>query len=109
MILEKLKKAVALKYDRDKDHAPRVTAKGRGRVAERIIELAREGGVPLSEDPDLVTALIQLDFDEEIPPDLYKAVAEVLAFAYRMNRRMKDMAEVMGPPDPASRPSRSSR
>ena len=108
MILEKLKKAVALTYDRDKDSAPRVTAKGRGRVAERIIELAREGGVPISEDPDLVTALIQLDFDEEIPPDLYKAVAEVLAFAYRMNRRMKDMAEAGGPPDSASRPSRSS-
>jgi len=89
-MLDKLKKAVALKYEPGKDGAPRVTAKGRGRVADRIIELAREGGVPLSEDPDLVGALIQLDFDEEIPPDLYRVVAEVLAFAYRLNRRVKE-------------------
>ena len=89
-MLDKLKKAVALKYEPGKDGAPRVTAKGRGRVADRIIELAREGGVPLSEDPDLVGALIQLDFDEEIPPDLYQVVAEVLAFAYRLNRRAKE-------------------
>jgi flagellar biosynthesis protein len=86
-MLDKLKKAVALRYDPGKDGAPRVAAKGRGRVAERIIELAREGGVPISEDPDLVKALIQLDFDEEIPPELYQVVAEVLAFAYRLNRR----------------------
>ncbi|MCF8061406.1 MAG: EscU/YscU/HrcU family type III secretion system export apparatus switch protein [Deltaproteobacteria bacterium] len=87
---DKLKKAVALKYEPGKDGAPRVTAKGRARVADRIIELAREGGVPISEDPDLVGALIQLDFDEEIPPELYQVVAEVLAFAYRLNRRMKE-------------------
>ena len=90
MILDRLKKAVALRYEPGKDQAPRVTAKGRGLVAERIIELAREEGVPISEDPDLVGALIQLDFDEEVPPELYKAVAEILAFAYRMNRRMKE-------------------
>jgi flagellar biosynthesis protein len=89
-MLEKLKKAVALKYEPGKDGAPRVTAKGKGLVAERIIELAREGGVPLSEDPDLVGALIQLDFDEEIPPELYRVVAEVLAFAYRLNRLAKE-------------------
>ena len=88
MILKKLKQAVALKYEPGKDRAPKVTAKGRGLVAEKIIALAQEGGVPISEDPDLVGALIQLDFEEEIPPDLYKAVAEILAFAYRMNRRM---------------------
>lgn len=89
-MLEKLKKAVALKYEPDKDSAPRVTAKGKGLVAQRIMEIAREGGIPISEDPDLVGALIQLDFDEEIPQELYKAVAEILAFAYRLNRRMKE-------------------
>jgi flagellar biosynthesis protein len=89
-MLEKLKKAVALKYEPGKDSAPRVTAKGKGLVARRIMEIAREEGIPISEDPDLVGALIQLDFDEEIPPDLYKAVAEILAFAYRLNRRMKE-------------------
>lgn len=87
-MLDKLKKAIALRYDPSRDTAPRVTAKGRGALAERIIELARKEGVPISEDPDLVASLIQLDFDEEIPPELYKAVAEILAFAYRMNRRM---------------------
>ena len=89
-MLEKLKKAVALKYEPGKDSAPRVTAKGKGHVARRILEIARQEGIPISEDPDLVGALIQLDFDEEIPPELYKAVAEILAFAYRLNRRMED-------------------
>lgn len=89
-MLDKLKKAVALKYEPGKDGAPKVKAKGRGKVAERIIELAREGGIPISEDPDLVGALIQLDFDEEIPPELYRVVAEVLAFAYRLNRRAQE-------------------
>lgn len=86
----KLKKAVALKYDRTKDSAPRLSAKGTGHVAERIIELARQEGIPISEDPDLVGALVQLDFYEEIPPELYRAVAEILAFAYRMNKKMID-------------------
>lgn len=89
-MLEKLKKAIALKYEPGKDSAPRVTAKGKGLVARRILEIAREEGIPISEDPDLVGALIQLDFDEEIPPELYKAVAEILAFAYRLNGRMKE-------------------
>ncbi len=85
-MLKKLRKAVALKYEPGKNNAPRVTAKGKGLLAERIIEIAGEQGIPISEDPDLVGALIQLDFDEEIPPELYKAVAEILAFAYRLNR-----------------------
>ena len=85
---DKLKKAVALKYDPVKDNAPRVTAKGSGFVAEHIIELAKKEGVPIQEDPDLVRALVQLDFHEEVPPQLYKAVAEILAFAYRLNHRM---------------------
>ncbi len=83
---KEIKKAVALKYDRIKDSAPRVTAKGAGIIAEKIIELAEKEGVPINEDPDLVVALSQLDFQEEIPPELYKAVAEILAFAYRVNR-----------------------
>lgn len=85
---DKLKKAVALKYEPGKDDAPRVTAKGKGMIAERIIELAHKEGIPIQEDPDLVGALVQLDFLEEIPPELYHAVAEVLAFAYRLNRKM---------------------
>ena len=85
---DRVKRAVALKYEPEKDGAPRMMAKGSGVVAERIIELARKEGIPIQEDPDLIGVLIQLDFGEEIPPELYRAVAEILAFAYRMNRRM---------------------
>jgi flagellar biosynthesis protein len=85
---KKIKRAVALKYDQTKDNAPRVSAKGSGLLAEKIIELARKEGIPISEDPDLVGALIQLDFQEEIPPELYRAVAEILSFAYMLNRHM---------------------
>ena len=86
----KWRRAVALKYEPRSDHAPRITAKGSGIVAERIIELAIKEGIPIKEDPDLVGALSQLDFHEEIPPELYKAIAEILAFAYRLNRGMKE-------------------
>ena len=83
-----LKRAVALKYEAAKDHAPRMTAKGNGLMAERIVELARKEGIPLQEDPNLVGALMQLDFQDEIPAELYQAVAEILAFAYRLNRSL---------------------
>jgi flagellar biosynthesis protein len=78
--------AVALKYDAATESAPRVVAKGRGLVAEKIIALAREQGIPMREDPDLVQMLTQLDLNQEIPPTLYKVVAEVLAFVYRLNQ-----------------------
>ena len=90
MSKDKIKKSVAVKYEPSKDRAPRVTAKGTGRIAERIIEIAVKEGVPIKEDPDLVGALVQLDFQEEIPPELYRAIAEILAFAYRLNRKMMD-------------------
>ncbi len=78
-------KAVALKYDREKDNAPRVIAKGRGQVAQKIIEVARAYNVPLHEDKNLIQILEALDLETEIPPELYRAVAEVLAFIYRLN------------------------
>jgi flagellar biosynthesis protein len=81
-------RAVALRYDAEKSNAPRVVAKGSGRLAERIRELAEEHGVAIHEDPNLVEALAQLDLDRDIPEDLYRAVAEVLAFVYQMNQRM---------------------
>ncbi len=84
-----IKKAVALKYERGKDSAPKVTAKGTGLIAEKILEIAQKEGIPVTEDPDLVTALARLDFYEQIPPELYRAVAEILAFAYSINNRMK--------------------
>ncbi|GIX46293.1 MAG: flagellar biosynthetic protein FlhB [Candidatus Tectimicrobiota bacterium] len=79
------KTAVALRYDAAKDAAPRVTAKGHGLLADKILALAREKGVPIREDADLVQALAQLDLQQEIPPSLYRAVAEILAFVYRLN------------------------
>jgi flagellar biosynthesis protein len=79
--------AVALRYDALRDNAPRVTAKGHGYVAEEIIKLARQHKVPLRADPALVGTLATLDLGEHIPPELYRAVAEVLAFIYRLQRR----------------------
>ncbi len=78
-------KAVALRYDGDKESAPRVLAKGQGPVAERILAIAKEHGIPLYEDRDLVHLLGALDLDVEVPPNLYKALAEVLAHLYRAN------------------------
>jgi len=80
-------KAVALRYDPEIHEAPVVTAKGRGLLAEKIIELARESGVPIKEDPQLVEYLAMLDIYQEIPPELYQVVAEILAFVYRLDRR----------------------
>jgi flagellar biosynthesis protein len=84
---EKIKKAAALKYEVRKDHAPRLTAKGSGPIAARIIELAQKEGIPIQTDPNLIGALMQLDLQEEIPVELYKVVAEILAFVYRLNRQ----------------------
>ena len=78
-------KAVALKYETEKDSAPRVVAKGRDVIAEKIIETAKAHNVALYEDKNLVQVLEALDLDTEIPPELYRAVAEVLAFIYRLN------------------------
>ncbi len=72
--------AVALEYDGT--NAPRVTAKGIGDIAETIMTIAREQGVPLQEDTGLVEILAQINLGEEIPENLYRAVAEVIAFAY---------------------------
>jgi len=82
-------KAVALRYERSKDGAPRVVAKGRGYVAESIAAIAREHHVPLVADRNLVEVLEALDINLEIPPELYRAVAEVLVFVYRINGKMK--------------------
>ena len=81
------RKAVALRYDLEQDSAPRVIAKGAGVVAERIIELAAEHGLHVHSDPDLVAILSRLELDTLIPDDLYQAVAEVLAFVYRLNKQ----------------------
>lgn len=78
-------RAVALAY-REGSAAPRVVAKGQGVVAEMIIEKAREAGVFVHESPELVSLLMQVDLDQHIPPQLYRAVAELLAFIYLLER-----------------------
>ena len=81
--------AVALCYEPLKFTAPKLVAKGKGKVAEKIVQLAKDKGIPIYEDPDLVAALATLDWHEQIPEELYRAVAEVLAFAYRLNKELK--------------------
>ncbi|NQE64121.1 EscU/YscU/HrcU family type III secretion system export apparatus switch protein [Caulobacter sp. RHG1] len=73
--------AVALLYE--EPNAPKVVASGQGFIGEKIIETAREHGVPIEENPVLAQALSTLEVDEEIPEDLYRAVAEVLSFILR--------------------------
>lgn len=77
--------ALALKYHPKSDSAPRVTAKGRGKVAEKIIEIAKKNNIYIHNDPDLIEILSQLDINHEIPPDLYIVAAELLAFVYSLN------------------------
>ena len=83
---EQRTKAVAMQYERGKDSAPKVTAKGQGKLAEKILAMAREHRIPIHKDKALLEALYRLDLNEEIPEELYQGVAEVLAFIYRMNR-----------------------
>jgi len=78
-----LSSAVALRYDGI--NAPKVTAKGSGEIADQILQIAKEHGIPLHEDPDLLDLLSRLDLGDEIPRDLYVAIAKVIAFAYWVN------------------------
>ncbi len=80
------KEAVALKYELKKDKAPKVVAKGKGETAENIIKLAKKSGVPIKEDRDLINVLMQIELNKEIPPKLYKAVAEILSFIYKNSK-----------------------
>jgi len=89
---QKRKVATAITYDAEKDIAPRVTAKGQGLVAERIIELAQKHNIPIKSDPGLVEILSRMDIDEQIPTDVYRAVAEILAFVYGLNRLHSDIS-----------------
>lgn len=79
--------AIAVRYDQAEESAPRVLAKGQGEVAERILAIAAEHGIPLHEDADLVRLLLVLDLDVEVPPHMYRALAEVLAHVYRVNAK----------------------
>ncbi|TBL77708.1 EscU/YscU/HrcU family type III secretion system export apparatus switch protein [Paenibacillus thalictri] len=86
-----IKKAVALKYAPGQSGAPVLVAKGKGAIAETILKKAEEHGVPVQEDASLVEVLSKLDIEQEIPPELYSLVAEVLSFIYRSDRRVKEV------------------
>lgn len=81
-----LKKAVALTY-KEGQYAPRVVARGRGVNAEAIVACAREAGVYVHEAPELISLLMRIDIDQFIPPELYRAVAELLAWIYWLESR----------------------
>jgi flagellar biosynthesis protein len=82
-------KAAALKYDKDKTSAPRLTAKGRGLVAQKILELAASNNIPLYRDADLIEILDKTELDTEIPLEVYAVVAEVFAYVYKVNQEKK--------------------
>lgn len=86
---DKVKRAVALRYAPEQNVSPVVVAKGKGHIAETIMQKAKEHGVPLQEDPSLVEVLSKLDIKQEIPTELYQLVAEILSFVYRTDSRAK--------------------
>lgn len=90
-------KAVALAYQGG-DSAPRVVAKGNGLVADQIIERARAAGVSVHESKELVALLMDVDLDREIPPALYRAIAELLAWLYYVESTQEIAKQFPGPP-----------
>jgi len=84
-----MQKAVALKYNKEKDNAPNVTAKGDGEAAKNIIKIAEENDIPIQKDEDLVNMLSQIELNKEIPVELYQAVSEVFSFIYNISNNME--------------------
>ena len=80
-------KAAALRYDKDKENAPRVIAKGEGQTAQNIIKIAELHNLPIKKDEDLMELLSKVELDKEVPEALYKAVAEVFSFVYKVTNK----------------------
>ncbi len=80
-------KAVALRYNNEKENAPRVVAKGEGKTAENIIKIAELHHLPIQKDADLIELLSKVELDKEVPEALYKAVAEVFSFIYKVTKK----------------------
>ena len=85
--------AVGLRYVAEDPSAPRVVAKGRGEVAARILDAAQEAGVPIRRDRDLAQLLAAVDLGEEIPSEAYAAVAQVIAFLWKINREVREQLD----------------
>jgi len=81
-----MKKAAALRYDTKKENAPRVVAKGEGVAAQNIIKIAELHNLPIKKDEDLIELLSKVELDKEVPEALYKAVAEVFSFIYKITK-----------------------
>ncbi len=81
---------VALKYNSKEEKAPKVVAKGKGYVADKILEIARQHNILVREDPELLQVLSALDLNSEVPPHVYQVVAELLAFVYSVNKQFAE-------------------
>lgn len=90
---QQMKKAVAVTYSSGSYDAPVVTAKGKGKIAETIVQKALDHGVPIQEDKALVELLGQIELNQQIPPELYQVIAEVLASVYRIERMARENHE----------------
>ncbi len=86
LVFDKNKLAVALAYEMERDDAPRVAAKGKGYLAQQIIDLAKKHNIEVRQDADLAQLLSKLDIDAPIPLEAYAAVAEILSYIYRANQ-----------------------
>ncbi|MGM8364154.1 EscU/YscU/HrcU family type III secretion system export apparatus switch protein [Virgibacillus sp. W0181] len=83
------KKAAALRYDTERNAAPKVVASGKGLIAENILDKAEQNKIPMVEDPSLAELLSELNINETIPEELYQAVAEVFAYVYQLDKTME--------------------
>ncbi|HEX9745525.1 MAG TPA: EscU/YscU/HrcU family type III secretion system export apparatus switch protein [bacterium] len=87
---DEIRKAIALGYDPEIDRAPTILAKGAGPVADAILKIAAEHDIHIHEDPLLARSLYVLELGQEIPEDFYIALAEVLAFVYKLDKKLRD-------------------
>lgn len=85
--------AVALQYNPEKNNAPIVVAKGQGDIAKKILELAEEHEIEVRKDEDLLQILRAVDINQEIPAEAFMAVAEIISYIYKVNGKMKELAE----------------
>jgi len=81
-------KAVALRYDKEKENAPRVLAKGEGEAAKNIIKIAQLHNLPIKKDEDLIELLSKVEIDKEVPKELYRAVAELFSYIYKISNKL---------------------
>ncbi len=87
--LQKDTKAIALQYNKEKDNAPKIVAKGSRYLADEILNIAQKHNIPIKKDEDMVMMLDQIEVNREIPPNMYKAVAEIFSFIYNITNQKR--------------------